>query len=341
MLRREEGSTGDILALRIASPSVPVLLIASAGGHLKELHALVPRLGPHVDRLWVTFDNAMSRSLLEGEQVQYVPYVHPRDVRHLAANVPIAREVCRRVRPSAAISTGSGVALVWLPVARRHGAAAHFVETATRTAGPSICGRLLLPYPGVHVYSQYESWAGGHVHYGGSVFDGFAARPVPAGRVSRVLVTVGTSEAYGFERLIRRLLEILPAWVEVVWQVGLSDVPELGDRARRSLPVREIEAAHRWADVVVAHAGVGSAATALSLGRLPVLVPRRRGHREHVDDHQTQVAAALGSRGLAVVGEADELTLGHLESAAAHEVERTDPPPFALVGGDCARPGTG
>jgi UDP-N-acetylglucosamine--N-acetylmuramyl-(pentapeptide) pyrophosphoryl-undecaprenol N-acetylglucosamine transferase len=304
-----------------------VLLVASGGGHLKELHTLLPRLMPDEERLWLTFDNPNSRSLLAGENVQYVPYVHPRDFKHLLENVRLAISVVRRLRPTAAISTGSGVALAWLPVAAAHGAEAHFIETATRTDGPSICGKVLIPMPRVNVYSQSRLWAGGRVRYGGSVFDGFVAVDRGSRPVRKVLVTVGSNESYGFERLIRRLIHILPPGAEVIWQIGCSQVPELGDAGKVAMPTSEIVDAHSWADVVVAHAGVGSATTALENGRMPVLVPRRKAHTEHIDDHQTLIAEELGRAELAVVMDADDLTMADLENAARYEMVRNSQPP--------------
>ena len=81
--------------------------------------------------------------------------------------------------------------------------------------------------------------------------------------------------------------------------------------------------------MVVAHAGVGASLAALEVGKCPVLVPRRLARDEHVDDHQTQIAAELGGRGLSVPTEADELTLGHLLASAARRVTTlADDPPF-------------
>jgi UDP-N-acetylglucosamine--N-acetylmuramyl-(pentapeptide) pyrophosphoryl-undecaprenol N-acetylglucosamine transferase len=57
----------------------------------------------------------------------------------------------------------------------------------------------------------------------------------------------------------------------------------------------------RDADVVITHAGVGSAVTAIRAGKKPVLVPRLARFGEHVDDHQLQLAARLADFGLAVV----------------------------------------
>jgi hypothetical protein len=84
-------------------------------------------------------------------------------------------------------------------------------------------------------------------------------------------------------------------------------------------------------DVGVCHAGVGSALSALLVGKVPVLVPRRQKFGEHVDDHQVELAALLGDAGLAVVAEASDLTLADLERAAAMVVTRRDElPPLAI-----------
>ena len=250
--------------------------------------------------------------------------MHPRDTWHTLLNARIALREIRRVRPTAAFSTGSGVSLAWLPVAAAFGAKAHFIDSATRITGPSLCGRLLTPVPGIQVYSQYESWAKGRIAYGGSVFDGFTAVPGGPGQVRRVLVTVGSNETYGFERLINRLIKILPADAEVIWQIGCSNVDGLGIDGKPAIPLADMVAAHDWADIVVAHAGVGSAMIALEHGRVPVLIPRRKAHNEHIDDHQTQIARELGDRGLAVTADADELTLEHLEKAASMRVTTAD-----------------
>jgi UDP-N-acetylglucosamine--N-acetylmuramyl-(pentapeptide) pyrophosphoryl-undecaprenol N-acetylglucosamine transferase len=57
----------------------------------------------------------------------------------------------------------------------------------------------------------------------------------------------------------------------------------------------------RDAEVVITHAGVGSAVTAIRAGKKPVLVPRLARYGEHVDDHQLQLAERLAEFGLAVV----------------------------------------
>jgi UDP-N-acetylglucosamine transferase subunit ALG13 len=83
------------------------------------------------------------------------------------------------------------------------------------------------------------------------------------------------------------------------------------------------------ADVVVAHAGVGASLAAFEVGKCPLLVPRRLSRNEHIDDHQIQIAAELGGRGVAVTTEANELGFADIQRAAARRVIRlSDPPPL-------------
>ena len=129
-----------------------------------------------------------------------------------------------------------------------------------------------------------------------------------------------------------RLLEILPPDVEVLWQTGDTDVSDLGIEGHHAIPERELIDAMAAADVVVAHAGVGTALAAMEVGRCPILVPRRLAHGEHVDDHQIQIADELDRRGLALSVDADDLSLGDLTTAAAMRVATlAQAPPFATL----------
>jgi UDP-N-acetylglucosamine transferase subunit ALG13 len=174
------------------------------------------------------------------------------------------------------------------------------------------------------------------------VFDSFAPVDAPGdapAELRRVVVSLGTFKDYGFERLVRRLLEILPPDADVLWQTGDTDVSGLGIEGHHAIPERELTQAIRDADVLVAHAGVGTALAALEVGKCAVLVPRRLAEGEHVDDHQIQIARELGQRGLALSVEAGELTLDHLLAAAATRV-RTLPqdPPFVTRDAEPAAP---
>lgn len=311
------------------------LLVCSVGGHLAELHSLVGRMQDLGEqRLWVTFDTAQSRSVLADEEVLFVSYTGPRDLRSVARHTASARRLFNASFDfDTVISTGSGIALSFLPLGRLRGASCHYIESFTRPAGPSVTGRLLSAVPGIRLYSQHERWARGRWRYAGSILDAFS--PLAPGaqtpEIRRVVVTLGTMQDYAFRRLIEQCLAVLPASTEVTWQVGCTDVSDLPIDARRTLSASALAEAIAAADVVIAHAGCGSSLGAMQAGKMPLLVPRRAQRDENVDDHQVELAAELQRRGLAVVCEVDALCREAVEAAARGGVtSRSQAAPFVL-----------
>ena len=310
------------------------LLVASSGGHLKQLQRLARRIPNLDDAVWFTYPTDQSRSLLAGERVIESHPTETRDYVGIARNAALAMRLMRRDRFARVVSTGSGIALSILPIARAHGVPCHYIESVARSTGPSTTGRILRWVPGVKLYTQYESWGREPWRYIGSVFDEFERKAGTNGdvRLRRVVVTLGTSTLYGFRSLVDRLIEVLPPEAEVLWQTGCTDVSDLDIDGRVTVPGDELDAAMRAADLVVAHAGVGSALSALEAGHTPVLAPRRSQRGENIDDHQALVAAELAGRDLALHVTPETLTLEHLTTAASRRIRRTgDPPPLILV----------
>lgn len=299
------------------------LLVAATGGHLSEmveLHDRVPAL--QHDPLWFVPESEQSASLLEGRPTAVAPEVRPRDALAVPAATWAVDRLLRRHDVDCVVSTGAGVAVAAFIAARARGIACHYIESAARVRAPSLTGRLVERIPGVHLWSQHAWDEPGRWKLAPSVFDGY--RPVPrhaTPQSMRVLVTLGTME-FGFRRLVERVLACVPPGWEIVWQTGATDVSGLAVEAQPWLSPNELEQAARSADVVIAHAGVGSALTALGAGACPVMVPRRHRYGEHVDDHQVQVARALADRGLASAVEADELSVEHLLQAARRTAAR-------------------
>jgi UDP-N-acetylglucosamine--N-acetylmuramyl-(pentapeptide) pyrophosphoryl-undecaprenol N-acetylglucosamine transferase len=311
------------------------LLVSSVGGHLAELHRLLPRLrGIEEERVWVTFDTPQSRSVLAGEDVRYVAYTGPRDFKNvLRHSLVAARMFAGTHQFSTVVSAGSGIALSFLPIARLRGVSCHYIESATRSTGPSLTGRLLSRLAGISVYSQYRQWAQPPWRYAGSVFDAFSPGPEREGEVAitRAVVTLGTMEDYEFRALLERALAILPSGAEVLWQVGCTDAAGLPIDAHRQLPAHELHEAIERADVVIAHAGCGSSIDALSAGKKPLLVPRRGAFGENVDDHHALIAQELGQRGLAIARAVEQLSPADLQLAARGSVRSaTRSAPFEL-----------
>lgn len=308
------------------------LLVAANGGHLSQLVELADRIdGLDPDRLWVTFDSPQSRVLLAGRRTVFVPPVEERDLRGVVRDAAYARRILRDNHISAVISTGSGIALSFLPYAAARSIAAHYVESAARVGRPSLTGRILQWVPTVRLYAQYPHLARGRWRFAGSVFDGYqsaAGKPKP---VKRMVVTLGTG-LHGFRRLIDRLLTQIPSDVAVLWQTGSTPVEGLGIDARTVVPADELASAIADADVVVAHAGCGSALGALNAGKYPVLVPREPQRGELVDNHQVELARFLAERDLARQCSASAITWSDIVAASERRVSRrANPPPLRLA----------
>lgn len=322
------------------SRSRKALLVASTGGHLEQLSRLRRGFMPAFDSVeFATFDDQQSRSLLAGERVHYVPYIPPRGVAPaIRAEAPALR-IIRSGGFTDVVSTGSAIAVPFLTAARMLRVRSHYIESAARSEGPSLSGEIVSKLPGVHLYSQYPVWAEDRWQFRGSVFDRFAlaTEERTVTDVRRVVVTLGTMRRYQFRRAVTAvqsaLADIAGPETEVLWQVGATDVSGLGIDAQTFVPAETLQRAIRRADLVVAHAGIGSCLQILDAGRAPVLLPRRAEHGEHIDDHQRMIAFELHRRGLGVSREPSELTADDLRTAMSRQVViDPDPTPFRLQG---------
>lgn len=310
-----------------------VLLVCSGGGHLKQLNELLPRLPfPTGDRLWVTFDTGLSRSLMAEEEVLYARYAAPRDTVSILRNAALAAKVVKGRRFDHAVSTGSSLAVDFLPLAAMRGASCHFIETAARAVGPSMnrqdhgsdagsphlhavpaLGRRQLGLRGLRLRrlrARAAARLGGH-------------RPPRRGDARHDGVLRLPSAARPARTTARRRRGALAD--------RATDTSGLDIDARETVPHDELRKAISETDVVISHSGTGAAISTLEHGRCPILVPRLMRYHEHVDDHQVQIAAELAVRGLAVACPVPDLSPEVLLQAARRRTRPVaDPPPLQL-----------
>ena len=300
------------------------MLVAISGGHLAQLHMLAPRItgGDHV--VWMTDDTAQSRSLLDGERVYHVPSRPPRDAVGVLRDTRVAQRAFAEHRIDRVVSSGAQIALSALIPALLHRVPFSYVESATRVTGLSATGKLVDHIPSVRRYVQYPSRASGRWRYALSVFDGFKVEPVNERPITRAVVTLGGNGDFGFRRLVESAHRALPDDTRVLWQTGSTDASGLGIDAVPSVSSATLSAELTAADVVIGHAGTGTALAALSAGKVPVLAARSVDHGEHIDSHQDDLAAFLAERGLAVVCPADDITYDDLREASRWRVSRRD-----------------
>ncbi|MFT4109069.1 glycosyltransferase [Propionicimonas sp.] len=299
------------------------MLVASAGGHLDELMIHVDRLGIDTDdAVWVTSPTPQTESLLRDQNVVWIPRVGSGEAFKAIRALPKAIQIQRQVKPDLVVTTGALFAAPHILAATLARCETWFIDSATRVAGPSSTGKFAQRFTRAKLYTQNAGWDDAWTLVP-SVFDAFEAYPRPGGApapLNRVTVSLG-SELWPFPRAIERVISLLPE-AAITWQVGTTSFSRDGQPLRQWLPAEELRAAISASDLVVMHAGVGSVLVALDEGKVPVILPRRQHHKEMVDDHQTEIAAVLADRGLAITVDPDELTAEHLSRAAGLAARR-------------------
>ena len=104
------------------------LFVATTGGHLTQLNSLASRIPSDGDAVWVTHANEQSRSMLADRDVEFVPYVGVRSVSDVLRCIPNARRLLAGRKLTRAVSTGSGIALGYLPYLAARGVRCHYIE---------------------------------------------------------------------------------------------------------------------------------------------------------------------------------------------------------------------
>lgn len=116
-----------------------------------------------------------------------------------------------------------------------------------------------------------------------------------------IFLTVGNA-TQGFARLVAAVDSLgLRGGLgseEVVAQTGYTCVEQLRHcQCHDFFSMEEFVSLIQQAELIIAHGGAGTLLHALSLGRVPVVMPRRKKYGEHVDDHQVELIQLLAHDG--------------------------------------------
>ncbi|MEV1286813.1 UDP-N-acetylglucosamine--LPS N-acetylglucosamine transferase [Micromonospora sp. NPDC049679] len=122
-----------------------ILFVGSSGGHLAQLLALEPWYR-RWQRCWVTFDTPDAASLLEGEDVTWAYHPTTRNIRNLFRNAFVALRIFRKRNIAAVVTTGAGVALPFVIIARLRGIPAVYIEVYDRIDTSTMTARLCRPF---------------------------------------------------------------------------------------------------------------------------------------------------------------------------------------------------
>ena len=307
-----------------------ILFVASAGGHLTELHRLSQHMAHSSKSIWLTFDSPQSRSLLQGSAIMFVPYVSPRDIKGVIRTWIYVARLLRKEHFDEVVSTGAAVAVGAFLGARAHPIQRTYIESIARVHRPSLTGRLISLFRLADLRTQTTTFGSRRWTSHPSVlkdFESFERAITERQFPLRVFVTVGTIRPYRFDELLKSVRSCARvSELEVTWQTGVTDALDLPGVVHSVVDPETFRRLALEADVVVTHAGVGSLLVLFEMGIFPVVVPRRADRREHVDDHQLELAEIVKQRGLGLVVDAQELDVISLREAARHGVREPRSP---------------
>ena len=133
-----------------------VLLISSTGGHFQALQKLETFWGKH-ECCWVTFKTPSTQNILEASNKKVYWAYSPtnRNIPNLIRNFGLAWQVINKESPDLVLSTGAGVAVPFIILAKFRGIKTAFIESFTRVQELSLSARLVLPFVDA-LYVQWE-----------------------------------------------------------------------------------------------------------------------------------------------------------------------------------------
>lgn len=105
-----------------------------------------------------------------------------------------------------------------------------------------------------------------------------------------IFVTVGTHEQ-PFDRLIKCIDQMVADGKineEVIIQKGYTDYEPQNCKSYKLIGYDDMQKYIAEARIVVTHGGPASFVAPLSIGKIPVVVPRQYKYNEHVNDHQLE-----------------------------------------------------
>lgn len=120
-----------------------------------------------------------------------------------------------------------------------------------------------------------------------------------------IFVSLGTQK-FPFNRLLELVDRLVAEGViegEVFAQIGYSTYVPKNYSYSDFLPGADYNRCIAEADLIIAHAGVGTIMNCLSNRKKLIVVPRAKAYNEHVDDHQFEIAEEFGKKNYLLVAE--------------------------------------
>lgn len=132
-----------------------ILAISSGGGHLTEMiHSLDDNNIKENDITYVVFKTPYTVNTLKSEKHYFIIDPHVSKVKYL---INFIQALCLflMLRPKVVVSTGAGIAIPMILLAKKCGSKIIFIETGARVIEPSKTGKFIYKYADLFIV-QYE-----------------------------------------------------------------------------------------------------------------------------------------------------------------------------------------
>jgi len=147
-----------------------LMLVCTSGGHFSTMKRLKSFWYQH-ERVWITDLKQDTEELKEKEQVYWLPYQGPRNLKNLAMNLPKMFKIIAQERPDLIISTGANIAVGFAWIAKLFGIRFIYIESISRSTDLSLSGKLI--YPVCH--EIYVQWPSLSQKYAKTLFRGYVS----------------------------------------------------------------------------------------------------------------------------------------------------------------------
>ena len=113
-----------------------------------------------------------------------------------------------------------------------------------------------------------------------------------------IFVTVGTHEQ-SFERLVKKVDDLKRDKIineDVIIQKGYTDYEPQYCESYKLVNYNDMQKYLKTARIIITHGGPASFITPLTIGKIPIVVPRQKKFNEHVNNHQIDFVEQVVTR---------------------------------------------
>lgn len=281
-----------------------VCLTCAPGGHLVECLKLINAFKQDDDIFLVTYNENFEVSAHQIKRIYFIKNLvikkvnSPKIIKSFYLVISMVYLFIKefiiliKEKPDIILSTGSEIVLPCFFIAKFFGIKTIFVESLTRIDDLSGTGKISR-----HLTNLFlVQWPELSKKYKKAIYKGNLLQVHEKSEEKRsegfIFVTVGTASFNRLVRMADNLAKVVND--KVIIQRGRTNYkPQNAEYFDFTKDLEEFDSLISKAKVVISHAGVGTILNVLDKKAPLIVVPRRKKNKEHIDDHQVELASYL------------------------------------------------